>query len=69
MRGTSSDVYTNPDTEATFTVTNTFFDKDLRILDNGDGTITITVNTVFQQRVYGSDGELLFVDRDTSGTP
>ena len=63
VRGTATDVYTNPDTRETFTTTNTFFDKDLRIVDNGDGTITITFNTVFEQRVYGSDGELLFVDR------
>jgi hypothetical protein len=78
VRGTSTDVYTNPDTGETFTTTNTFFDKDLHIVDNGDGTITITFNTVIQQRVYGSDGELLFVDRghirdaaiiDYNGTP
>ncbi|PWW24875.1 hypothetical protein JD79_04066 [Geodermatophilus normandii] len=77
-RGTSTDVYTNPDTGGTFTVTNTFFDKDLRIVDNGDGTITVSFNTVFRQRVYGSDGELLFVDQghvreavivDYNGTP
>lgn len=77
-RGTSTDVYTNPDTGETFTISNTFFAKDVRIVDNGDGTITIRFTTNFEQRVYGSEGELLYVDRghlqdavviDYNGTP
>lgn len=35
-------VYTNTDSGATFTVTSTAREADARIVDNGDGTLTIT---------------------------
>ena len=40
-------VYTNPETGLTYTVVRVRQSKDLRIVDNGDGTLTLTgLNTV-----------------------
>jgi len=52
--------------------------KDLKVTDNGDGTLTILVNAAGGQRIYGPDGKLLFRDPgmvryefliDHNGTP
>ena len=40
--------------------------RDLHIVDNGDGTLTITGFFVGTQRVLGDDGELLLVDHGLS---
>jgi hypothetical protein len=75
FRGTF--VYTNPETGLTFTIVTVANNKDLHVVDNGDGTLTITGQTAGRQSVYGPDGELLFTDRglirdtflvDTKGT-
>ena len=53
-------------------------DRDLRVTDNGDGTLTITVQTSAVFRYYDPEGKLLFVDAgnfrgqfmvDDGGTP
>jgi hypothetical protein len=54
------DTFTNTLNGKTFTVVNKGTGKDLKIVDNGDGTITITFKLVFRQLVYAPDGSLLF---------
>ena len=54
------DTFTNTLNDKTFTLVNTGVGKDLKIVDNGDGTITITFKIVFRQLVYAPDGSLLF---------
>jgi hypothetical protein len=61
FRGTF--VYTNPDTGLTFTVVTVANSKDLHVVDNGNGTLSITGLVAGTQNVYGPDGELLFRDR------
>ena len=77
-RGTSTEVFTNPDTGESLTVVREFFDKDLRIEDVSGTEVIITFSSVFKQYVYGPDGELIFEDQgriqdavrlDTNGTP
>lgn len=69
--------WTNPLTGLTFTQHNVGQSRDQSITDNGDGTITLTVQESGMSRVYGPDGELLFSDNgllvyslliDTNGT-
>jgi hypothetical protein len=52
--------------------------KDLKVTDNGDGTLTLLVMATGSNKVYGPDGKLLFNDPgqirfeiliDHSGTP
>jgi len=71
-------VYTNPQTRLTFTVVRVRQSKDLTIVDNGDGTLTLTGLNTGSLWEYGPDGELLGrqngLDRetflvDTLGTP
>lgn len=54
-------VWTNRDTGKT--VTNRFeaTDRDLQIVDNGDGTATITWQAAGSQRIFGPDGKLLSI--------
>jgi hypothetical protein len=70
-------VYTNPTTGKSMTIEGNGTSKDLRIADNGDGTITITAISTGSQKSYGPTGELLFQDSgrvretflvDTQGT-
>lgn len=56
-------VYTNPDTGKTFTVDTVGTAKDLHVVDNGDGTLTLTNMVAGVQKVYDSNGDLLFMDR------
>jgi hypothetical protein len=56
-------VYTNPLTGKTFTVDTIGAALDVRIVDNGDGTLTITNIFVGVQKVYDGAGNLLFMDR------
>ena len=76
VHGTTT--YTNLDTDKSFTSVYTFNDRDLRVTDNGDGTLTITVQTAGVFRYYDPEGKLLFVDAgnfrgqfmvDDGGTP
>jgi hypothetical protein len=59
VQGTA--VYTNNATEKTYTNVYTFTDRDQEIVDNGDGTLTITISNKGMDRWYGPDGKLLFV--------
>ena len=52
-------VYTNPQTELTYTVVRVRQTKDLRIVDNGDGTLTLTGLSSGSLFAYGPDGDLL----------
>lgn len=74
----ATDVWTNTLNGKTITVTRSGQDRDQQITDNGDGTLTIEVAISGVQKVYGPDGERLFIDAgtfgfeiliDTAGTP
>jgi hypothetical protein len=54
--------WTNVDNDKTLTQIENFVDKDLKVTDNGDGTLTILVLAAGGLRVYGPDGKLLFRD-------
>jgi len=71
-------VTTNLDTGGTFTQVFTANSRDHTIVDNGDGTITITVAASGGWRAYDSDGNLVLKDPghvrfafdiDYNGTP
>jgi hypothetical protein len=55
----STMVYTNPQTGLTYTVVRVRQSKDLRIVDNGDGTLTLTGLNTGSLWAYGPDGRLL----------
>jgi hypothetical protein len=59
VHGTSS--FTNLDTGKSYTNVYNFTDRDQLVTDNGDGTLTITIQEVGSNRWYGDDGKLLFV--------
>ncbi|HMG31874.1 MAG TPA: hypothetical protein VK585_17330 [Jiangellaceae bacterium] len=70
--------WTNLATGKTFAIEGTIRDMDQRVTDNGDGTLTILIKSAGKQKVYGPDGERLFLDAgifsfeilvDHSGTP
>ena len=76
LRGTV--VTTNLETGGTYTNVFTFNSRDHRIVDNGDGTITITVFGSGSSRWYDADGVLVLRDSgqtrfafdiDYNGTP
>jgi hypothetical protein len=58
--------YTNPTTGKTMTITGNGTSKDLRIVDNGDATITITSISTGVHKAYGPTGTLLFHDSGRS---
>jgi hypothetical protein len=69
---------TNLANNQSFTQVYSVLDKDLKVTDNGDGTLTILVLATGGERWYGPDGKLLFrnpgqvrfeVVIDTAGTP
>lgn len=59
---TSSFSWTNVETGATFSGIRHGADKDLRVTDNGDGTITIEVQSTGPVTYYDDDGNRLFMD-------
>ena len=76
VHGTQS--FTNLANDKTFTQVFNVLDKDLKVTDNGDGTLTILVMATGSFKVYGPDGKLLFTDPgqirfeiliDHAGTP
>ena len=76
IRGTNR--ITNLTTSKTFTIEFTFNDKDQRVADNGDGTLTILFKSTGTGKAYGPDGQRLFLDAggiwsevliDHGGTP
>ena len=52
-------VLTNPETDATTTEVATVVQKDQRVTDNGDGTLTILVLGTGKDVVYGPDGKAI----------
>jgi hypothetical protein len=74
----STMIYTNPQTGLTYTVVRVRQSKDLKIVDNGDGTLTLTGLNTGSLWAYGPDGQLLGRQNglaretflvDTLGTP
>ena len=74
----STTVFTNVATGKTFTLVDTILEKDMEIVDNGDGTFTITIKVAGNTKVLGHDGRRLFLDTgltlfqalfDNGGTP
>jgi len=74
----STMTYTNPETELTYTVVRVRNSKDLRIIDNGDGTLTLIGLSSGSLWAYGPNGELMGRQNglnqetflvDTQGTP
>ena len=55
-------VFTNLANGKTFTQIFNVLQKDLKVTDNGDGTLTILVLATGSSKVYGPDGKLLFSD-------
>jgi hypothetical protein len=54
----STSVYTNPQTGLTYTVVRVRQSKDLSIVDNGDGTLTLTGLNTGSLWAYGPNGDL-----------
>lgn len=70
--------WTNVDSGETMKQIWNFVDKDQKVTDNGDGTLTIRIKNAGSSKVYGPDGKLLFTDPgqtqfeilvDDGGTP
>jgi hypothetical protein len=61
----ATDSWTNVATDKTFTVAVAGQQKDLRVTDNGDGTLTILFLVAGRQFAYGPDGTRLFLDAGT----
>lgn len=61
----ATDVWTNTLNGKTFTITVVGQDRDQKISDNGDGTLTIELAFPGVQKVYGPDGARLFMDTGT----
>ena len=61
----ATDSWTNLANDETLTVDLAGQQKDLRVTDNGDGTLTILALMAGRQFVYGPDGTRLFVDTGT----
>ena len=49
-------VFTNLDTGGTYTNTYNFVDRDLKVVDNGDGTLTITIASSGSFKWFDADG-------------
>ena len=58
-RGKVTQVFTNPATGKSVTAVAKFIEKDLRVRDNGDGTLTITTLSTGNGVVYGEDGKAI----------
>ena len=54
-----SDVVTNVDNDNFVTAFSTIRDKDQRVTDNGDGTLTILVLSTGNSTLYGPDGKAI----------
>jgi hypothetical protein len=57
--GKVTQVFTNPATDKSVTAVAKFIEKDLRVTDNGDGTLTILVLSTGNGVVYGEDGKAI----------
>ena len=67
VRGTA--VTTNMDTGGTYTNIFTANSRDHKIVDNGDGTITITTFASGSSRFYDTNGKFVLKDPARSGSP
>jgi hypothetical protein len=76
VRGTES--FTNVDNDLSYTNVFNNVSKDLKVTDNGDGTLTLLVMSAGMSKWFGPDGEFLFLDSghfrfevliDHGGTP
>jgi hypothetical protein len=74
----ATESHTNLENSKTLTQVHVTRSADQRIVDNGDGTITITIKNTGRNFVYGPDGNQLFIDAgqtqfqiviDHNGTP
>jgi hypothetical protein len=54
--------FTNLANDKSLTHVSSTLDKDLKVTDNGDGTLTVLVLATGSFKVYGPDGKLLFKD-------
>lgn len=72
------DTFTNPDTGRSYTQAWTSNNQDMRVTDNGDGTLTILIQGSGGSRWYDGDGKLVLRDPglvrfeilvDDGGTP
>lgn len=71
-------VFTNTETGLTYTRVRNVNDRDFRVVDNGDDTLTLIVQLAGMNHWYDADGKLLFIDSgtelfelvvDNNGTP
>jgi hypothetical protein len=54
-----AETVTNLANDESVTAFSTFIDKDLRVTDNGDGTLTILILTTGNSVLYGEDGKAI----------
>jgi hypothetical protein len=54
-----TETFTNVDNDKFVVSTANFIDKDLRVTDNGDGTLTILILSTGNAVIYNSDGEAI----------
>ena len=59
LNGTHTNVFTNPANGRSVTERVTLIDKDLRVTDNGDGTLTIIALATGNATVYGANGKAI----------
>jgi hypothetical protein len=52
-------VLTNPDTDRSVTVVSNVLNKDLKVTDNGDGTLTVLLMATGNDVIYGADGKAI----------
>ena len=52
-------MYTNPANDKSITAVTRFIQKDLRVTDNGDGTLTILILATGTRRGRGEDGKAI----------
>jgi hypothetical protein len=60
-----TDSFTNVANDQSYTNVFTQVGKDLKVTDNGDGTLTLLVKVAGVSKWFGPDGELLFIDSGT----
>jgi hypothetical protein len=59
QHGSETDVLTNLDNGKSLTAVNLVTEKDLRVTDNGDGTLTVLILATGNGVLYGEDGKAI----------
>ena len=59
QHGTETDVFTNPAAGKSVTGVAKVIEKDMRVTDNGDGTLTILILATGNATVYGANGKAI----------